>query len=146
VFFDKETWSVDRLVSGRQWGGGPERAGLVAAVCRERLFSDAARRDLFAFEDKTDYLPVYRSRRARLRAEYRDFLLTTPRSTHRWSVSRADPRRVGRRRRRHSGDQTTFLAGFQGMGFPPPQGTERPRKHLPFPRRQRLDPELLVRR
>jgi spermidine dehydrogenase len=130
VFFDHETWTVDRLVKGGQGNAaeGPEPPrGWWRPFAASAPFSDAARRDFVRIhEDKTDYLPglSLAEKRARLRKlSYRDFLR---------DHAKVDAQVVQYfQQRTHSGwgvgidaipaIGATWLAGFQGMGFPPPR-------------------------
>jgi len=78
VFFDRETFGEDRLVKGKI--SSPE-------FLEQAPLGDAARRDILRLEiDHVDYLPGLSSseKKARLsRISYRDYLLTSSRSTPR---------------------------------------------------------------
>src|SRR6185436_16775329 len=81
VFFDKETWAIDRLVKGGQ--GNPAEGpapplGWWRQFAANAPFSETARKDFVRLhEEKVDYLPdlSVSEKRARLRKlSYRDFL------------------------------------------------------------------------
>jgi spermidine dehydrogenase len=73
VFFDKETWTVDRLVKGGQGNpaeGPPPPDGWWRRFAADAPFSPAARRDFVRLhEERTDYLPALsvQQKRAQLR-------------------------------------------------------------------------------
>ena len=147
VFFDKETWTVDRLVKGGQGNAaeGPEPPqGWWRQFAASAPFSDAARRDFVRIHEDTHRLPAGSLARREAGAVEETELSAI-------SARPREGRRASRpyfQQRTHSGwgvgidaipaIGATWLAGFQGMGFPPPRETGRS-VHLPFPRRQRLD-------
>ncbi|HEY2658645.1 MAG TPA: FAD/NAD(P)-binding protein [Caulobacteraceae bacterium] len=79
IFFDKETFGEDRLVTGAPMGEEADEAAWRAFLARCPL-SDIARREILRIETaKVDYLPGLTSaqKKERLsRISYRDFLLT----------------------------------------------------------------------
>jgi spermidine dehydrogenase len=135
VFFDKETWAVDRLVKGGQ--GNPAEGpappdGWWRQFAANAPFSAAARKDfLRVHQDRTDYLPglSVQEKRARLRKlSYRDFLR---------DYVKVDAQVIQYfQQRTHSGwgigidampaSGATWLAGFQGMGLPGPGANPDP--------------------
>ncbi|MFN8059019.1 MAG: NAD(P)-binding protein [Vicinamibacterales bacterium] len=131
VFFDKETWGVDRLVRGGQGNPaeGPQPPkGWWRTFAAEAPFSERARRDFIRLHDDTeDYLPdlTLDQKRARLR--------TTSYATFLRDIARVDAEVVAYfQQRTHSGwgmgaDAVPATAGmswpgFRGMGFPARNG------------------------
>jgi spermidine dehydrogenase len=136
VFFDQESWGVDRLVRGGRGNGaeGPDPPdGWWRTFAEQAPFSDAAKRDFVrAHEERVDHLPGLSidEKRARLRKiSYRDFLL---------QYVKADPQVAAYfQQRTQSGwgigiDAAPALSagrnwpGLQGMGFPPPAAAPEP--------------------
>jgi spermidine dehydrogenase len=81
VYFDRETWGVDRLVKGGQGNGaeGPSPpAGWWREFAANAPFTDTARKDFIRIhEEKVDYLPDLSVEQKRVRLgkiSYRDFL------------------------------------------------------------------------
>jgi len=117
VFFDKETFGEDRLVTGRRELGW--RKFLARTPLSERARNDIAR----LYEDRVDYMPglsLKEKEAALRRMSYRDFLTDVVKvhedampylqelSTAYWAIGiDALPARVGR---------YSELPGFQGMG------------------------------
>ena len=79
VFFDRETFGVDRLVGGApRFGGEPDLSGWAAFLAKTPL-SDAARKDILRlYAEKRDYMPEVppdeKIRQLRT-ISYRDYLL-----------------------------------------------------------------------
>jgi spermidine dehydrogenase len=136
VFFDRETWTVDRLVKGGQGNaaeGPPPPDRWWRSFAANAPFSDAARRDFVRLhEERTDYLPglSVQEKRARLRTiSYRDLLR---------DLAKVDPQVVQYfQQRTHSGwgvgidaipasGAISFLPGFLGMGLAPRQTASDP--------------------
>jgi spermidine dehydrogenase len=135
VFFDKETWAIDRLVKGGQGnpaeGPAPPR-GWWRQFAANAPFSETARKDFVRLhEESVDYLPdlSVSEKRARLRKlSYRDFLR---------EYAKVDAQVIQYfQQRTHSGwgvgidaipaSGATWLAGFQGMGLSPQFDTGDP--------------------
>ena len=136
VFFDRETWTVDRLVKGGQGNaaeGPPPPDRWWRSFAASAPFSEVARRDFVRLhEERTDYLPGLsaQEKRARLRKiSYRDLLR---------DLAKVDPQVVQYfQQRTHSGwgvgidaipasGAISFLPGFQGMGVAPRQTASDP--------------------
>jgi spermidine dehydrogenase len=136
VFFDKDTWTVDRLVKGGQGNpaeGPPPPDGWWRSFAASAPFSDAARRDFIRLhEQRTDYMPglPVAEKRARLRKiSYRDFLR---------DYAKVDPQVIDYfQQRTHSGwgagidaipasGAASFLPGVEGMGLSPRPATTDP--------------------
>jgi spermidine dehydrogenase len=128
VFFDKETWTIDRLVKGGQGnpaeGPAPPR-GWWRPFAANAPFSEMARKDFVRIhEERVDYLPglSVAEKRARLRKlSYSNFLR---------DYAKVDAQVIQYfQQRTHSGwgvgidaipaSGATWLAGFQGMGLAP---------------------------
>jgi spermidine dehydrogenase len=128
VFFDKETFGVDKLVVGEPGGfrGGKESKSWTDFLAAAPL-SDAVKRDIVRIEEsRTDYMPDISSaeKKARLaKMSYRDFLL---------KVVKADPDVVRFYQTRTNGEWgvgidaepaldcwAIGLPGFQGMNLEP---------------------------
>ena len=128
VFFDRETWGVDRLVKGGQGNpaeGPPPSTRWWREFAAQAPFTDTARRDFIrVHEENVDYLPGLglEEKRARLRKiSYRDFLR---------DYAKVDSQAIQYfQQRTHSGwgigidavpaTAGSWLAGFQGLGLPP---------------------------
>ena len=136
VFFDKETWTVDRLVKGGQGNpaeGPPPRDGWWRSFAADAPFSPAARLDFVRLhENRTDYMPglSVQQKRAQLRTiSYSAFLR---------DYAKVDPQVVQYfQQRTHSGwgagidaipasGAISFLPGFDGMGLAPRQASTDP--------------------
>ena len=135
VYFDRETWGVDRLVKGGQGNGaeGPSPpAGWWREFAANAPFTDAARKDFIRIhEEKVDYLPdlSVEQKRVRLRKiSYRDFLR---------DYAKVDTQVVQYfQQRTHSGwgvgidaipaASGAWLGGLQGLGLPPPRNDADP--------------------
>ena len=136
VFFDQDTWTVDRLVKGGQGNqaeGPTPPDGWWRTFAANAPFSPAARRDFVRLhEDRTDYLPGLSvpQKRAQLRTiSYSAFLR---------DHAKVDPQVIRYfQQRTHSGwgvgtdaipasGAISFLPGFQGMGLTPPQAAGDP--------------------
>jgi len=130
VFFDRETWGVDRLVRGGR--GNPAEGpvppdGWWREFARQAPFSEAARRDFVRLhEEQVDYLPglsIDEKRRTLRTTSYRDFLLR---------YARVDQQVAAYfQQRTHSGMAIGIDAapaasaarswpGLQGLGLPAP--------------------------
>ncbi len=135
VYFDRETWGVDRLVKGGQGNGaeGPSPpAGWWREFAANAPFIDAARKDFIRIhEEKVDYLPdlSVEQKRVRLRKiSYRDFLR---------NYAKVDSQVVQYfQQRTHSGwgvgidaipaASGAWLGGLQGLGLPAPPNDSDP--------------------
>ena len=156
VFFDRETWGVDRLVRGGKGNpaeGPPPPDGWWRAFAEQAPFSDAAKRDFVrAHEEQVDYLPglSVEEKRAKLRKiSYRDFLL---------QYVKVDPQVAAYfQQRTHSGSAIGIDAapaisagrswpGLQGLGFPPPNTANADPYIFHFPDGNASIARLLVRR
>jgi spermidine dehydrogenase len=135
VFFDRETWGVDRLVKGGQ--GNPAEgpnppAGWWRDFAAQAPFTEAARHDFIrVHEENVDYLSdlSVEQKRARLRTiSYRDFLR---------DHAKVDAQAIQYfQQRTHSGwgvgidavpaTAGSWLAGFQNLGLPAFRGDGDP--------------------
>ena len=149
VFFDRETFGVDRLVVEDKTGeGGRDEKARRRAFAAQAPFTEKARHDFLRLhEEPVDYLPGLSAdeKRARLkRISYADFLR---------DYARVDPQVIAYFQQRPHGEagvgidaisalESLDFPGFQGMGLTGRRGQPGRRGgdlHLSFSGRQCLD-------